>query len=422
MNEKRGTETMATPENKLVLMIMVDALRHDYINDTDAPFIHKLSSEGIFGKLQPSFGFEPDGAYFAGLHPDECDGGAQFWYKENEKLFHYTTLFSILHVVPITIWRKFLRKVIRAITQIKSSDSLTKHMATSAYIPINLLKYFSTPMKKISWEPEFMPEKTIFDLLRENNKKFYFHGFPEFKVHTDTVLNRYLKEEDGQNKLGFLFFGDLDSNGHIYGPDSGERKTELHNIDQAIQTIYEHANKLYQSVDLVIFGDHGMVETKSNIDISEIINEYFCDYNTDRYFLDSTLARFWVSDTEKRKQVINALNNVPGGHVISESEKSRYHINYAHNYFGDIIYAADCGNLIHPSFYSNNSAPRGMHGYLEGCLDNESFFVISGTNVDNNGQTGKQDMRNIFPTILDLLEINLPTTSDNNLKSILEQQ
>ena len=258
-------------------------------------------------------------------------------------------------------------------------------MATSAYIPINLLKHFSTPMKKISSNIGFMPSASIFDILRENNHNFYFHGFPEFKVHTDVVLKRYLIEEKGNNKLGFLFFGDLDSKGHIFGPDSNERKAELKNIDQAIHSICKHAENLYQSVDFIIFGDHGMVKTKSNINLSDIVNKYFNNKDSDKYFLDSTLARFWVKDAAKREAVIEALNNIPGGHVISELEKNKFHINYKHNYFGDIIYAADCGNLIHPSFYSEGAAPKGMHGYLEGCTDNESFFVAHGPHVDKKG-------------------------------------
>ncbi|VAW52093.1 hypothetical protein MNBD_GAMMA05-625 [hydrothermal vent metagenome] len=411
---------MPATRDNLVILIMIDALRHDYINKKDAPFIHKLASEGTFGELQPSFGFEPDGAYFAGLHPEECDGGAQFWHNPNESLFHYTRLFCLLNVIAIPAWRKFLRKAIRAITQLKSHDSLTKRMATSAYIPFYLLKHFSTPMKKISSEPGFMPTKSIFDLTRENKKDFYFHGFPQYKVHTNTVLERFLSEDISSNSLAFLFFGDLDSKGHVYGPNSDERKSELKNIDHAVQEIFQHAKKTFKSVDVVIFGDHGMVETKSNINLTTIINKYFNNDSPDKYFLDSTLARFWVSDIEKRKQLTADLNNISGGHVINDSEKSKLHINYKHNYFGDIIYATDCGNLIHPSFYSDGAAPKGMHGYLEGCTDNESFFVAYGSNVEKKGHVGKHDMREIFPTILELMNIPLPSTTDKSLKSILQ--
>ena len=400
-------------------MIMVDALRHDYVNKTDAPFIYELAQNGTYGQLQPSFGFEPDGAYFAGLHPEECDGGAQFWHKPQEKLFHYTRLFSLFDKIPIQIWKKFLRKTIRLITQLKSNDSLTQKMATSAYIPLDQLKYFSTPLKKISSEAGFMPTASIFDLLRNSGRSFYFHGFPEFKVHTDTVLKRYLMEENGNNSLGFLFFGDLDSRGHIFGPNSKERRNELQNIDNALRNIHNHAKKHYQSIDFIIFGDHGMVETKANIDLSHIIKNFFNDNAGDKYFLDSTLARFWISDPTKKEQLISALNTQQGGHVITDSEKNKFHINYQHNYFGDIIYAADCGYLIHPSFYSDSTPPKGMHGYLDGCVDNESFFVTSGPNVNNNGNVGKHDMREIFLTVLTLLNINKPDNLDKNLKSII---
>ncbi|MFK5891825.1 MAG: alkaline phosphatase family protein [Pseudomonadota bacterium] len=414
---------MAKIKDKLVLMIMVDALRHDYINETDSPFLHQLSQNGTYGKLQPSFGFEPDGAYFAGLHPDECDGGAQFWHNTNETLFHYTDFFSFLFkLLPVPKWQKFIRKVIRYITQVKSKDSLTQKMATSAFIPVKILKHFSTPMKHISSDPDFIPDKTIFDLLRKNKHTFYFHGFPEFKVHTNTVLERYLNETGGDNQFGFLFFGDLDSKGHIYGPNSKERKDELKNIDSAINKILKHSETLYGSVDLLVFGDHGMVETKNNINLTKIINEHFSSKTNDKYFLDSTLARFWIQDEKKKQEVIKLLNEHSGGHVITNKEKDQFHINYPHNYFGDIIYATECGNLIEPCFYSDNNPPRGMHGYLDGCIDNESYFVISGPNVNNLGYIGKHDMRKVYPTILNMLDIDLPDNIDKNLKSILESK
>ena len=37
-----------------------------------------LAEDGTSGSAIPSFGFEPDAAYLAGLNPQDSDGGAMF--------------------------------------------------------------------------------------------------------------------------------------------------------------------------------------------------------------------------------------------------------------------------------------------------------------------------------------------------------
>ncbi|MDH5415296.1 MAG: hypothetical protein OEW87_14255, partial [Flavobacteriaceae bacterium] len=129
----------------------------------------------------------------------------------------------------------------------------------------------------------------------------------------------------------------------------------------------------------------------------------------------------WIADPLKKEEIINHLNSLDGGHVLTDSEKEKYRIRYPHNYFGDIIYVIDDHYLIHPSFYgAGEYYPKGMHGYLPGCRDNESAFVLHGKRVIGKGDHGRIDMRKIFPTILDLLEIDYGNEMPHNLKSIIK--
>jgi len=406
--------------SKTVLMIMVDALRHDYITEEDAPFLHSLAQKGAYGSLIPSFGFEPDGAYLAGLDPEECDGGAQFWRKPGDSLFRFVPFFRLLYALPIKKWRKLVRNGIRFSAQVLSSDSLTRRMASSMEIPLDMLAQFSTPMKKIACEPGFAPHPTVFDVVRANGKTTYFHGFPEFKVHTDTVCKRYLEEERGGNDFAFLFLGDLDGIGHKFGPASSERRAALKKLDNALKRIHEHAGKYYDEVDVLVFGDHGMAEVTQTVDLRDSISRAALDPEEDAYFLDSTFARFWVKDPARRSRLLQILAEQPGGHVLTESEKETYRIRYPHNYFGDVIFVVDNGMLVHPSFYSVSAEPlKGMHGYLPGCRDNESAFVLHTRQTIGLGDLGRIDMRRISPTVLDMLGLKDTAPIPHNLTSLL---
>jgi len=401
-------------------MIMADALRHDYVNESDAPFLHHLANTGTTGSLIPSFGFEPDGAYLAGLDPEECDGGAQFWRKPDSQLFRFITFFNLMYALPNNGWRRLVRKAIRFSAQAMSSDSLTRRMASSMEIPVNMLGQFSTPMKKLACDPDFIEQPTVFDVARSNGKTIYFHGFPMYKVRTDKVLERYLEEEHGGNDLAFLFFGDLDGIGHKYGPSSNERCATLKKLDDAIQCIHVHACKHYDQVDILIFGDHGMADIKETIDLQGAISNAALNLEEDSYFLDSTFARFWVKDSVRRSRLERMLSEQPGGHILSEKEKEVYRIRYPHNYFGDVIFVVDDGMLIHPSFYCiDSNPPKGMHGYLPGCRDNESAFIIHSELTNDMGELGRVDMRRIFPTVLDMLGLNDTVPIPHNLKSLL---
>jgi hypothetical protein len=413
---------MALNHNKTVLMIMMDALRHDYITPEDAPFLYGLGQQGARGSLVPSFGFEPDCAYFAGLDPEECDGGAQYWRNPNERVFHLTSLFGLLNIIPIPWWRKNLRRGARLVAQLLANPEYTfiRKMAPASEIPFSMLGQFGFSMKKLACEVGFSPSPTMFDALRMRNARFFFHGHPAYKVRIESVVSRYLDEEDGNNALAFLFIGDLDRVGHAYGPDSRERRAMLKQLDAGLARIHEEACRNYAKVDMLVFGDHGMVDVTGLLDLRGTIAEAGLDPREDAYFLDSTFARFWVPDIGRRQRLINVLSQINGGHVLTEAEKDKYHIRYPHNYFGDVIYAVEDGMLVHPSFYCMDGAPpKGMHGYLPGCRDNESAFVLAAGQAAGLGDLGRIDMRRIFPTVLDLLGLKDAVPIPHHLQSLL---
>src|SRR4051812_28839515 len=104
----------------MLIVVNIDALRYDYA-DEPSLFLHRIACEGLKGRLVPTFGFEPDAAYLAGLYPDDADGGAQFWFDPPNSPFRTLPLPSVLNRLP-KLPRRALRRTLKDLARRWSSS------------------------------------------------------------------------------------------------------------------------------------------------------------------------------------------------------------------------------------------------------------------------------------------------------------
>jgi len=391
----------------LTLLVMVDALRHDYLIESDAPFLYHLSRRAISGRLQPTFGFEPDGAYLAGLYPDECDGGARYWYNVQRSPFRWIRyLVPALRFCPRGVPEKLIRKLltfaVRRTTEFR--------YATVANIPFDLLPYFAPVASHSPFDISFSTYPTIFSFCSENGIKWLAHWSPMFKTRLSAGLERLKSKLKPPIRFAFWHISDLDTVGHRYGPCSSECKAALQRVDAGIRKLFIHLEKLYDRIDLIIIGDHGMVEVRDTLDVQSVLHKAGIRQGDGvLYFLDSTMARFWFFEERMELAVISVLKKLRGGRILKQEDLDRYHLNYSHNRFGDLFFLANPGVLILPNFYQGTKPVRGMHGYVPECPDQQSAFVIYAPSINTPWRIEQPvDMRRIFPTVLRLLDIERP--------------
>ncbi len=65
--------------NNVTFLILIDALRHDYINPTDAPYLYSLTERGVHGSVRETFAYQLRPAFLAGLYPDSCNIAHLYW-------------------------------------------------------------------------------------------------------------------------------------------------------------------------------------------------------------------------------------------------------------------------------------------------------------------------------------------------------
>ena len=146
-----------------------------------------------------------------------------------------------------------------------------------------------------------------------------------------------------------------------------------------------------------------MADVRGAVDVRSAIADAGLNVRRDSWFIDSTFARFWVPDATRRQRLREALTQVRGGRLVTDADRDAWQIRWPHNYFGDEIFAVDDHLLLHPSFYAEDAPPLGMHGYLPGCRDNESAFLIAGDGVPQLPPREHADMRRLFHTVAGML-------------------
>ena len=301
--------------HKLTILLQIDACRPDYINKKNTPFLSNLKQIGVSGILIPTFGFEPDAAYIAGLHPDKANGGAQFWYDPEKTPFYFIRYFpQWLNELP-TLGETIVRRTI------KSMARRYCHAPTlsTAHVPLHLLKYFGFPMKCTAEQQGFVRGGTVFDLLRKEGRAWLFHCSPNNRVDLKSVLQRVDEALFPPYSFAFFHIGNLDLVGHCYGPESKDIKKALLTIDRGIKNIYNLAKDRFKEIHLVIMGDHGMMQVKHHLNIWSKLKNLPIKIEKDYLlFLDSTMVRFWFFSERAEKLIVDLLNRIEGGHIVRQ--------------------------------------------------------------------------------------------------------
>jgi len=381
--------------NSVVVLILIDGFRYDYINAQDSPFLHNLERLNIGGIVRETFAYQLRPAFFAGLYPEECGVAHLFSYEPEDSPFR--------HLPARLTDRDDIRKYVRRVEE-KRGHTASQHYADSAQVPLPLLNYFGFSEKYDIQEPGSLGEhKTLFDALRERGVEWLWIAYPTHDQRTEAVLRTF--QEELRQGLAFIYlhFAELDWVGHEYGPFSPERRAKLREIDDTVRQIYADLNRSFARVSGMIFGDHGMVEVRETVDVESLLAKTDLRLGTDYiYFLDSTQARFWFLNEKARRGIEGLLTDLSFGKVLTDEDYARLHFRFPDHKFGELIHVADDHHIIFPNFFQREVLPRGMHGYLPEVSGNWGKLIISGLEVKES-LPEPLEMVSLYPLLLQML-------------------
>jgi len=401
-------------DGEITVVALLDAFRHDYLSPDSAPFLSSLASNGVAGANEEPFGYQTRPAFFAGLYPETSDICTMFERADDDGPF------SVARYLPDFVDnRKYidwgLRRLLERYVRWNTEYSGVKKYGTPADIPLSILYKFDFAEKELPWHPKYVSQPTIFDLLRTHNKSWSYQGWPLVTDYDsdDDIVQSCVETVNEDHSFLYVHLSELDGLGHSHGPSAGVVTDGVKRIDNRLQTIWEYCDETFGTVNLIAFGDHGMVEVTETLDLWSELQSTDLSLGEDfEVFLDSTMARFWSETHQVEAEIKSFLNGFDSGTILTEQDRQEYRARFADNRFGDLLFLMDPGTTISPNFFNRSADPAaGMHGYEPGCKDDQGLLLVHSTGESVLKEFETRPMVDIFSTAVRFLGLPIPSSS-----------
>lgn len=242
-------------------------------------------------------------------------------------------------------------------------------------VPVSMLHRLDYVEKKNLWAPGALHGcQNIFDILTSRSISYYSTGWrrsDEYRVNaaSDAVSSRL-------PRCSFVYLSELDAALHVFGFESQQTKESLAAAGVRIRRLVAQAEKLYSSVELFVFSDHGMTPVTECHDLQSVVVSSGLDRSRYQVFFDSTMARFWPRDSEVKVQIEKVLAPLEYGRILSDADRAELGLRFKTNEYGEIIFVMNPGHLVVPS-YVGSSAPKAMHGFHPSDEYSRACFLSS---------------------------------------------
>ncbi|BDY04073.1 alkaline phosphatase family protein [Ferrimonas sp. YFM] len=403
-------------DNKVIL-VLVDALRSDYITEEDSPFLYDFSRKNKYCKhVTQSRSFCERAEIFTGLSPRESGYFTAIGYCPDESPFKNMKILMVFSFFEKLFGRsRYSRavknRVLRFLTRKKQNGM------RSYSIPTEILKYFSLTEDKFDFRDEraFDGKDNIFKDCRDRGLKIYYDSFTALNFTKSSSDDcRLAMVEDNINSdynLYLTYIGVMDSCAHTYGPQSDERKQELKNLDRKLKIFYENVISKNKNAKFIFLGDHGMADVHTEIDIGKeieniAIENHFTLGKDYIYFLDSTMLRIWYLNKralevidEKIKQNKSLKSN---GIFVNEETAIKEEIPFPDERYGHTLWMANLGVLVFPDFFHSSKAYKGMHGYNIDDISSKGTCIVSSDSYEYVNNIKLTDVYSILKEELDI--------------------
>lgn len=303
-----------------------------------------------------------------GLAPTEHGHWAMFFRSEKSELAPLARL-SVLPT-PLSSHHRFRRRL------------LSWHRERSGFtgyynfyrVPFPYFRYFDIVEKRDIYAPMAFDGdvQSLFDQLALAGVDYRVWNWQHGLDRSFAELAQSLSE-DPPPRFAMLYTAVMDALLHGHVGDDEVVARALLDLESRVREVVDLARDRAPRVDVIIFSDHGMLETRGSRDVMAAIRNLSLrpikDYLA---FYDSTMARFWFSSPGARDAITRTLEELECGTILSEADLKREGVHFSDGRFGELVFLAEPGTLIVPS-HMGASAPRGMHGFTP---DHEDSYAI----------------------------------------------
>lgn len=207
-----------------------------------------------------------------------------------------------------------------------------------------------------------------------------------------------------------LYFSDVDSDGHRFGPEGDETKAAALSIDENIGALREGIRESGLDVTLIVTSDHGM---------TAISEPYFLDvdWRDARPVFSSTGVSVFGTSADEVAEIKAELEAIDKVKVYSSDEfPEEYHFENEDR-SGDLLVTIDPPAV----FTTSETVSGGTHGYDPYVhTDMHTIFYIEGPRIKANLEIETFENIHVFPLVATILGLPIPEDIDGNLE-VLEE-
>lgn len=397
MSEYKGlTENSeAAMRAPYVLMISIDGYRHDYTKKYAPRFLSKFAKEGVaLRSLIPSFPtktFPNHYSLVTGLYPGHHGIVANHFYAPDLDLEY----------------------------KLSDRDAVTNPKFYSGVPLWNLSQEQGMMSATYFWPGSEAPIGDKYPSYWE----VYDHGAPHER-RIEKVMSWLRLPEKNRPHFLTLYFSDVDSAGHRYGPDSAEVKEAIEAVDSSIEKLYAQIEALDFPVNVIIVSDHGMTEIKRERSI--LLNDAFKKEDEKKLLEDfktvgsGPIVQFYYEGNDSKKaeslnKLVRILNRSSSKVRAYKPSKAPSRWNLAGNpRMGDVFAVSSMGVFI--GMKGDRLMP-GNHGYdTEGSRDMHSIFYAKGPAFKSGRIYPSAKNIDVYPLVAKILGLKLTHEIDGNIK------
>lgn len=212
-----------------------------------------------------------------------------------------------------------------------------------------------------------------------------------------------------------LYFSEVDSKGHKYGPDSEEVKKAVMNVDAAIGRLTEKLEELNLDINIIIVSDHGM--QKLYKDKVLYLDDFIKGIKGVRVVGGGASTNLYIPNKKIREAVFQKLKGAE--HLsIYKRENIPAHFGYKNNSrIGDIVISTHAPFYLKKSRASTWPIKSATHGFepLKTPSMNGIFYA-KGPQFKKGLKIDAFENIHVYPMILEILGLKLDHKIDGNLK------
>ncbi len=384
-----------------LVCVLVDAFRHDYLEQRETPVIAGLAEGGNTGRIRPILGYSDSirATIFTGAYPDEHGYWMEYCYRPESSPFRAYGRLAPLDRFPSDFVQrgiKFVlsRSLVRALARRRGYRELSLR-----HLPFRAAGSFDWTLRGAMTAPGALGKPTLFDQLSAAGVRWEYVDF-----HREG-RRRALARLDAlhlETRLVFVYLHHIDMASHLVGLGSPIFRRTVRRTDALLGEVLRRVSERLGKVEPLVFSDHGMAAVERTVSYEGLLRE---SGFPDRFCvaLDATMVRLWWLDADEplRQRIRRQVDEGAPGRFLGAEEIRDLHLNFDHRLYGDEIFLLAPGVAIFPNFHSL-LRPKAMHAYHPDDSDQHGIIVASAD--ESLGET--VELTEIAPLILRRLGVS----------------